>query len=66
MVKRFVYSEIEYSKYPSPIELGEEGFKGNELVCINKVKKRFFDNVLEKYYEKGNDYYNSIKKPNNK
>jgi hypothetical protein len=51
MGKRFVYSEIEYSKYPSPIELGEEGFKGNELVCINKVKKRFFDNVLEKYYE---------------
>lgn len=51
MGKRFVYGEVEYNKYPSPIELNEEGLEGNELVCIHKVKKQFFDNVLEKYYE---------------
>ena len=70
MIKRFVYSEIEYSKYPSPIELGEEGFKGNELACILKVKKRFFDNVLENITNKKsikrhlNEKYNMEKKIN--
>lgn len=51
-MKKFEYLQVEYSSYPTPEDLNKEGEEGWELVCIYQFKKRFFDTVLESYYER--------------
>lgn len=50
-MKRYEYQQVEYSKYPSPEELNEEGVNGWEIVMIDKFTKQFWDNNLECYYK---------------
>lgn len=49
--KKFEYQQVEYSKYPSPEELNEEGANGWEIVMIDKFTKQFWDYDLECYYK---------------
>ena len=51
-MKRFEYLQVEYSNYPSPKELNEEGVDGWELVHIYSFKKKFFDPDLEYWYSR--------------
>ena len=51
-MKKFEYQRIDYSNYPSPEELNEEGINGWELIHIFPTKKTYFDNHLERYLTK--------------
>ena len=51
-MKKFEYQQVEYSHYPSPIELDEEGINGWEFVHIFPIKRKYFDSDLEYYYTK--------------
>lgn len=50
-MKRFEYQQVEYSKYPSPEELNEEGENGWEIVLSDKFIKQFWDSDLECHYK---------------
>ena len=41
-MKKFEYLQVEYSHYPSPEELNEEGANGWEFVMIDKFTKQFW------------------------
>ena len=51
-MKKFEYQQVEYSDYPSPEELNEEGVDGWELVHIYSFKRNFFDMDLEMWVSK--------------
>jgi hypothetical protein len=51
-MKRFEYQEIEYSHYPSPEELDEEGKEGWELIYVFPTEKKFWETDLEYYNTK--------------
>ena len=51
-MKRFEYQEVEYSTYPSPEELNEEGIDGWELIDIFTTKRQYFDADAECYFIK--------------
>lgn len=51
-MKKFEYLQVEYSKYPSPEELDEEGIDGWELIIISIVNKTFPYLNLKDYYTK--------------
>lgn len=51
-MKKFEYQQVEYSNYPSPEELNEEGEVGWELVHIRSFKRNFFDMDLENWFSK--------------
>lgn len=51
-MKKFEYLQVEYSKFPSPEELNKEGVNGWELIHVHIFKKRYFDSIIERYYEK--------------
>lgn len=51
-MKRIEYQEIEYSHYPSPEELNEEGKEGWELIYVFPTEKKFWETDLEYYYTK--------------
>ena len=51
-MKLFEYQQVEYSKYPSPEELNEEGANGWEIVLSDKFIKQFWDSDLVCNYKK--------------
>lgn len=51
-MKKIEYLQVEYSKYPSPEELNEEGVDGWELILISIVNKKFPYLNLKGYYTK--------------
>ena len=51
-MERFEYQQIEYSHYPSPEELDEEGIEGWELIDVFPTKKQFWNPDLEYNYTK--------------
>lgn len=51
-MKKIEYQQIEYSQYPSPEELNEEGIDGWDLIQIFPTKKQFFNSDFKCYYTK--------------
>lgn len=51
-MKKFEYQEVEYSTYPSPEELNEEGIDGWELIHIFSTKRKYFDADFKYYFMK--------------
>lgn len=51
-MKRFKYQQIDYSNYPSPEELNEEGDEGWEMICMDEITKKYFDTELSSSYSK--------------
>lgn len=51
-MKKFEYLQVDYSRYPSPEELNEEGIDGWELIIISIVNKTFPYLNLKDYYTK--------------
>lgn len=51
-MKKFEYLQVDYSRYPSPEELNEEGIDGWELILISIVNKTFPYLNLKDYYTK--------------
>lgn len=49
-MKKFEYQQVEYSGYPSPEELNEEGIDGWEVIVIDKFSKELYDSELLIYY----------------
>ena len=51
-MKKFEYQQVDYSNYPSPTELNEEGADGWEWIHIHESKKTYYDYELEDYVTK--------------
>lgn len=51
-MKKIEYQQIEYSHYPSPEELNEEGIEGWELIYVFPTKKRCWNSDWEYNYTK--------------
>ena len=51
-MKKFEYQQVEYSKYPSPEELNEEGMDGWEVIFMDKFEKEVYDPKFHVYYTK--------------
>lgn len=51
-MKKYEYQQIDYSNYPSPEELNEEGINGWELIHIFPTEKKYYDTDLERYFSK--------------
>lgn len=51
-MKKIEYQQIEYSHYPSPEELNEEGINGWEFVHILHIKKDYLHSNLTRVFTK--------------
>ena len=49
-MKKIEYQQVDYSQYPSPEKLNEEGDEGWEMICMDEITKKYFDTELESYY----------------
>ena len=51
-MKKFEYRQVNYSNYPSASELNEKGSDGWEMICMDEITKKYFDNELQSSYSK--------------
>lgn len=49
-MKKFEYQQVDYSQYPSPEELNEEGVDGWDAIFIYEFEGNYYDTELESYY----------------